>query len=100
MEEELYLEIDRYLGNEMSADERISFETKLENDGALAEKLNLYRSASERLAARFQGEEQEQLFRKTLASMEVTIPAEGKKKAIQFYTWAAAASVALLCVAL
>jgi predicted Zn-dependent protease len=100
MEEELYLEIDRYLGNDMSADERTLFETKLKNDSTLAEKLNLYRSASERLGARFQGEEQEQLFRKTLASMEVTIPAEGKKKAIQFYAWAAAASVALLCIAL
>jgi len=100
MEEELYLEIERYLGNDMSADERISFEGRLKNDHTLAEKLNLYRSASAQLMAKFRGEEQEQRFRKTLAGMEVSIATDGKKKAIQFYGWAAAASIALLCVAL
>jgi tetratricopeptide (TPR) repeat protein len=100
MEEELYLEIERYLSNDMSADERSLFETKLKSDSAFAEKVNLYRSASERLAARFKGEEKERLFRKTLATMEIAAPSESKTKAIQFYGWAAAASIALLCVAL
>lgn len=100
MEEELYYAIERYLANDMTPEERATFEAKITQDGELAEKLNIYRSASHSLSSRLKNEEKEKLFRKTLSEMEIAVPAQGNVRALRFYGWAAAASVALLCVAL
>lgn len=100
MEEELYYAIERYLANDMTPEERATFETRITQDEELAEKLTIYRSASQTLSSRLRNEEKEKLFRKTLSEIEIATPANGNVRALRFYGWAAAASIALLCVAL
>jgi cytochrome c-type biogenesis protein CcmH/NrfG len=99
MEEEVYRSIDRYLANEMTADEQLSFEARLENDHDLLEKLEIYRSASTALQNKFKTEEREVQFKNNIAQItaEHNDSKEAKTINIKWYTWAAAASVALLC---
>ena len=102
MEEETYLSIDRFLSSEMQGDERLAFEERLKRDGNLAEKLELYRSASEILSVKFKREEKEAMFKHNLAKIvaEKTAIKEGKVIKLNWYALAAAASVALLCLVL
>lgn len=102
MEEEIYLSIDRYLANEMDSKEKRAFENRLKQDQSLADKLKVYRSTSAVLQAKYQREEKEAMFKHNLAKIMAEKPAkrEGKVVKLNWYGWAAAASVALLCVAL
>jgi tetratricopeptide (TPR) repeat protein len=102
MEEELYGDIERYVSNEMDATERAAFEQRVKNDGGLAEKLSIYQSVSRTLEAKYKGENDQRLFKQTLSEMEVELVdnPEARVLKLNWYTWAAAASVALLCAVL
>jgi len=102
MEEEVYISIDRYLANEMTADERLSFQARLQNDRDLADKLEIYKTASTALQNKFKTEERELQFRNNivLIAAEQDDHKDTKVIKLKWYTWAAAASVALLCAVL
>ncbi len=100
MEEETYISIDRYLANEMEEEERVAFEERLKRDRNLSEKLTIYQSAAAALKAKFQREEREAMFKHNIAKIAAELPVakEGKVVKLNWYAWAAAASVALLCL--
>jgi hypothetical protein len=100
MNEEMYLSFDRYLAHEMPADERAAFELKLSSDTVLAEKFRIYQEVLEVVGPRHQREEQEMAFRKNVASIgnEEVVEKTGRTVKINWYVWAAAASIALICV--
>lgn len=102
MEEELYGDIERYVSNEMDATERTAFEQRAKNDADLAEKLSIYQSVSRTLAAKHSIEDGHRLFKQTLSEMEVELADKHEARVVKlnWYTWAAAASVALFCVVL
>jgi tetratricopeptide (TPR) repeat protein len=103
MEEEIYILIDRYMSGELAETERKVFEDRMKDDPDFAEKANLYMSLSRNLASRFSGENDLQQFRKNLASVSAKHlqPGDGAKViSLKWYHWAAAASVALICLAL
>jgi predicted Zn-dependent protease len=99
MNEEIYLSFDRYLANEMPADERAAFELNLKSDTALAEKLRIYQEVQEIVGPRYQRQEQEIAFRKNLALIgnEEFVEREGRTVKMNWYLGAAAASIALIC---
>jgi hypothetical protein len=99
MNEEIYLSFDRYLTYEMQADERAAFELQLATDPALAEKLRIYQEVQEIVGPRYQRAEQENAFRKNLELIgkeEIGTKTERNVK-LNWYAWAAAASIALVC---
>jgi hypothetical protein len=102
MEEETYISIDRYLTNEMPLDERIAFEERLRTDRDLAEKMEVFQSASIALKAKFGREESETIFKNNITKIaaEYHDANKGKVVTLKWYVWAAAASIALLCAAL
>jgi len=99
MNEEIYLSFDRYLAHEMPADERAAFELQLTSDTVLAEKFRLYQEVLEIVGPRHQREEQEMAFRKNVASIghEEIAEKTGRTVKMNWYLWAAAASIALVC---
>jgi cytochrome c-type biogenesis protein CcmH/NrfG len=99
MNEEIYLSFDRYLAHEMPADERVAFELQLRSDTALAEKLRIYQEVQEIVGPRYQREEQEIAFRKNLALIghEELVEKTGRTVKVNWYVWAVAASIALIC---
>jgi tetratricopeptide (TPR) repeat protein len=99
MNEETYLSFDRYLANEMPADERAAFELTLQSDTTLAEKLRIYQEVQEIVGPRYQRQEQEFDFRKNLASIgsEELVERTGRTVKMNWYIGAAAASIALIC---
>lgn len=99
MNEEIYLSFDRYLANEMHADERAAFELELASDTALAEKLRIYQEIQDIVGPRYQREEQEIAFRKNLELIgnEQLVEKTGRTAKMTWYLWAAAASIALIC---
>lgn len=102
MDEEIYLLIDRYLANELSAEEQRKFEEKLKVDSELAEKVRVYRALSENLRSRFTREQEETQLRENLSvisQLEFGTEKSARVVSIRWYHWAAAASVALLAVA-
>lgn len=103
MEEEIYERIDRYWQNEMTAEERAGFEAEMQRDAALAETVRLYRDTQTQLQHRIRGKSREQDFRALVADIiqtESNTTARVVPLYQRWYTWAAAACVALLCVAL
>jgi hypothetical protein len=99
MNEEIYLSFDRYLAYEMSADERAAFESRLQSEPALAEKLRIYQEVQEIVGPRYQRDEQETAFRQNLEliGQEQITEKTGRTVTINWYVWAAAASLLLLC---
>jgi Flp pilus assembly protein TadD len=99
MNEEIYLSFDRYLAHEMPVDERAAFESQLASDAVLAEKLRLYQEIQEIVGPRHQREEQEIAFRKNVAMIgrEEVVEKTGRTVKMNWYLWAAAASIALVC---
>lgn len=100
-EELLYIQMERYLANDLNPGEKKAFEDKIRSDQELAEKVALYQSLSEELRSRFSREQDEQRLRESLQAIsnaEIT-----KRSAhvisFQWYHWAAAASIALLAIA-
>lgn len=99
MNEEIYLSFDRYLTFEMSADERAAFELRLQAEPALAEKLRIYQEVQEIVGPRYQRDEQETAFRRNLELIgrEEISEKTGRTVTVNWYVWAAAASLLLLC---
>jgi tetratricopeptide (TPR) repeat protein len=101
MDEEIYLLIDRYLANELSAEERRKFDENLRVDTELAEKVRVYRVLSENLRSKFTREQEEIQLRESLSvisQLEFGTEKSARVISIRWYHWAAAASVALLAV--
>lgn len=99
MNEEMYLSFDRYLAQEMQADERAAFELQLTNDAVFAEKFRLYREVLAIVGPRYQREDQEAAFRENVAliGQEEVVEKTGRTVNLKWYVWAAAASIALIC---
>lgn len=102
MEEEIYVSIDRYLANEMEERERLAFEERLKHDNDLTEKVAIYQAAAMTLTDKFRREEGEAAFKHNVAEIVAGYPVvkEAKVVKLNWYAWAAAASVALLCIIL
>jgi tetratricopeptide (TPR) repeat protein len=100
MEEDIYTLIERYLAGELNPDENKAIEDRIKSDPDFAEKVALFRSLSENLKSRFSGEQDEQRLRESLQAIskaELT-KKSGKVISLQWYHWAAAASIAILGV--
>lgn len=102
MDEARYTAIDRYLANEMDAAERQAFEEQLRQDPDLAEKITLYTQANQSLTGKYKSEDAEKAFRQTLAEATAENQTETGSKTthLRWYTWAAAACITLLGVAI
>lgn len=100
MDEDIYTLIERYLAGELTPEEKKSFEDRIKSDLDFAEKVSLYRSLGENLKSRFSGEQDEQRLRESLQaiSKEEITKKSGKVISLQWYHWAAAASIALIAV--
>jgi predicted Zn-dependent protease len=100
MDEDIYTLIEQYLAGELTPEQNRAFEDRIKNDPEFAEKVGLYRSLSTNLKSRFSGEEDEQQLRETLSAIskaEIT-KKSGKVISLQWYHWAAAASIALIAI--
>ena len=100
MNEELYIDFDRYLANEISAEERIIFEQRLQNDASFKEDLELYKETTQFLNTKFSAEtvdfkENLQLvskdYFKTISSNEK--PRKSKVFSLKPYYYAVAATI-------
>lgn len=98
MNEEVYISFESYLNNEMSAEERLDFESKLQDDTQFKESFELYKETTSFLENKFSPETAD--FRKNLESIskEHSWGEEKETKVISFKPWyyAVAASVAIL----
>lgn len=98
MNEEAYSSFESYLNNEMSAEERLDFESRLQQDSQFKESFELYQETSAFLEHKFAAETQD--FKKNLASVSKDYFSEEEEetKVVSFKPWyyAAAASVVIL----
>lgn len=98
MNEEAYNSFESYLNNEMSTEERLDFESKLQDDSQFRESFELYKETSAFLEHKFSAETQD--FKKNLASVSKDYFSEEEEEAkvISFKPWyyAVAASVVIL----
>jgi tetratricopeptide (TPR) repeat protein len=100
MDEDIYTLIEQYLAGELTPEENKAFEDRIKTDPGFAEKVSVYRSLSTNLKSRFSGEQDEQQLRESLSALakaEIT-KKSGKVISLQWYHWAAAASIALIAV--
>jgi tetratricopeptide (TPR) repeat protein len=100
MDEDIYTLIEQYLAGELTPEENKAFEDRIKSDGVFAEKVDVYRSLSKNLRSRFSGEQDEQRLRESLQAISKAeiIKKSGKVISLQWYHWAAAASIALIAV--
>ena len=56
MNEELYIDFERYLANEISSEEKIIFEQRLQTDASFKENLELYKETTQFLNTKFSAE--------------------------------------------
>lgn len=104
MNEENYIAFESYLNNEMSSDEKIIFEEKLQNDSQFKANFNLYKETTSFIENKFDFKTID--FKENLKSISEShfseiLPSskrQVKSKVIQFKPWyyAVAASVAIL----
>lgn len=98
MNEEAYSSFESYLTNEMSAEERLDFESKLRDDSQFKENFELYKETTAFLEHKFSPETAD--FKKNLASVskDYFSGEEKEVKVISFKPWyyAVAASVVIL----
>jgi anti-sigma-K factor RskA len=103
MQDDTYMLIERYIAGELDAQEQKAFEERIKSDADFSEKVGLYRSASEHLAARFRNEDAERILAKNLTHIaENHLPADKSDNVIslRWYHWAVAASIAIVCIVL
>jgi tetratricopeptide (TPR) repeat protein len=100
MDEDIYILIEQYLAGELSPEETKAFENRIKSDPELAEKVGVYRSLSENLKSRFTSEQVERQLRESLSAIAKAEVGNksGKVISLQWYHWAAAASLALIAV--
>ena len=80
MEEKKYILFDKYLNNELTAEEKISFEATLKNDLGFKGEFDIYTEIEQSLASKFENEEKELELRETLTSLGKEFVTESKKE--------------------
>jgi predicted Zn-dependent protease len=98
MNEQLYIAFENYLNNEMSQEERLEFESQLQNDADIREKFEIYKETTQFLSAKFDSDAVN--FKKnleTISKENFTETNNQKSKVIAFKPWyyAVAATVAV-----
>ena len=98
MNEERYLLFDQYLANEMSAEEKVTFEKQLSEDTELATAFEIFKELNLHLENKFGNEKDLKAFKKNLKSISKEHFKTKKTKVVAFKPWqyAIAASVAIL----
>lgn len=99
MNEEVYIGFENYLNNEMSPEEKLIFEQKLQEDSAFRESFNLYKETTHFIETKFSDEAA--AFTQNLKSISSEYFSDNqdkKSKVIGFKPWqyAVAASVTIL----
>ena len=103
MEDTTYITFDKYLNNELSKEELISFENRLETDTEFQEEFNIYKALESSLSSTYENETAEAELRNTLTELgEKHIKEETPKKKtkvislMNYRKLMVAASIALL----
>lgn len=98
MNEERYILFDKYLANELSAEEIISFEKQLTEDQELATAFEIFKELHLHLENKFGNEKEFNAYKKNIESISKKHFKTKKSKVIDFSPWhyAVAASVAIL----
>ncbi len=98
MNEEHYLLFDQYLQDEMTVEEKHSFEKQLSNNQEMAVAFENFKEMNLQLDAKFGFEQERKAFKKNVAAISETHFSKKKTKVITLKTWyyGAAASVAVL----
>jgi hypothetical protein len=102
MEEKKYILFDKYLNNELTAEEKNSFEEELSTDLNLKNEFDLYTEVEHSLGTKFENAKQEAALKETLTSLGnkyIQAKTEPKSKVIPLFKYRklmVAASIALL----
>lgn len=103
MEELKYIEFDKFLNNELTETEKISFEERLNSDADFKQEFEIYKALETSLSSKFKNEEEEKELRNTLTQLgsryikEETVKKETKVISLKRYrNLMVAASIALL----
>jgi len=98
MNEERYILFDQYLENELSAEEKTTFEKQLSEDQELASAFETFKELNLHLENKFGNETELKAFKKNLKSISAAHFKSKKAKVVAFKPWqyAIAASVAVL----
>lgn len=103
MQEQEYIQFDQYLLEELSTEERLDFEKRLESDTEFKKSFNTYKELSSFLENKFENEAETNAFKKNLENISnahfnttETVATQPKKsKVFRFAQLAMAASVAI-----
>ena len=102
MNEEQYISFESYLNEEMSNEDKLLFEQKLQNDAQFNESFQLYKETTQLLETKFSSEttsfkDNLKLISKSNFDSDVASETKNKSKIISFKPWqyAVAASIAL-----
>ena len=98
MNEERYIVFDQYLADELSSEEKISFEKQLSEDTELATSFEIFKELNLHLENKFGNETELNAFKKNLKTISKENFKVKKSKVVAFKPWqyAIAASVAVL----
>ncbi|WP_269240863.1 tetratricopeptide repeat protein [Flavobacterium limnophilum] len=98
MNEKRYILFENYLSNELSAEEKISFEKQLSEDIEFASAFEIFKELNQHLANKFGNEKDLKAFKKKLKSISKEHFKSKKTKVVAFKPWqyAIAASIAIL----
>lgn len=98
MNEERYIVFDQYLANEMSVEEKTTFEKQLSEDTELATAFEIFKELHLHLENKFGTETEFQAYKKNIESISKKHFKTKKSKVIDFRAWhyAVAASVTIL----
>tara|TARA_R110001583_G_scaffold52804_1_gene163532 strand:- start:960 stop:1706 length:747 start_codon:yes stop_codon:yes gene_type:complete len=69
MEELRYIEFDKFLNNELTKTEKISFEERLQSDDDFKQKFEIYKALETSLSSKYENEEAEKELRNTLSQL-------------------------------
>jgi hypothetical protein len=95
MKEQLYLLFENYLNNELSQEERLELENRLQNDAEIQDKFELYKQTNQFLSVKFDAKSID--FKQNLNAISQEHFASKRSKVIAFQPWqyAVAASMVL-----
>ncbi|MFH6986643.1 tol-pal system YbgF family protein [Flavobacterium collinsii] len=98
MDEERYIVFDQYLQEEMTAEERDSFEKQLSEDHELASEFETFKEVQLQLRNKFEHEEEREAFAANLTKVSEKHFNANKPKVVRMRPWyfAAAASIIIL----
>ncbi|WP_298365269.1 CDC27 family protein [uncultured Lutibacter sp.] len=101
MEELKYIKFDNYLNKELTGEELLSFEKKLQSDADFKQEFEIYKALNSSLSSKYENEEEETKLRNTLSNLGATFIKEEKKETkvislMRYRKLMVAASIALL----